>query len=1397
MPQQTHMPQPDLPQPHLSRWQPLRLGLINLFHYDSEEFHFRDGHLLLRGNNGTGKSKVLSLTLPFLFDAQIRPSRIEPDGDNTKKMAWNLLLDQHERRMGYSWVEFGRLDADGQARYLTLGCGMSAVAARSHVDSWYFVLPEARLNRDLWLMNPKRTVLTRDRLDTALQAQGGQLFRSARDYRRMVDEHLFQLGQVRYAALMDTLVQLRQPQLSRKPDESSLSLALTEALPPMPQELLIDVAQALTQLEEYRRELREYSALEQIVSQFSHRYQRYAATQLRRQARQIRQAQTQFDNASRALNEQRQALQTAQAAETRASADQRQADTQLTACRTRLDTLRSDPAMADAHTLNQASQQAALRLKDAHRAQEQARARQNQSAQEQAAAQGRKDQLEQANQALADLRTRADRAAEPAGLLAVYRDSPLAGANDAGPDARLLESAREELLRARDLRQDQIQAIQQRCQAVAQAVTRLRDAGRHHDQRRDEQREAADRREHADAQAEATGRQLLQDWQQHLDDLRQLRIADSDLVIQSLEAWTLSLQGDNPARQALLQAQQAASQRLARHQAHLRTQQLALQQEQTDLQAERTALETGSDPTPARPAWQATAKRSTRPGAPFWQLVDFRPGLAAAQCAGLEAALQAAGLLDAWVGPDGTLQDAQGAPMDHDAWWQARPARTPPLSDWLIPAGPDDLPPDEATRQAARHMPALLSGIACGPQDDPAAEAWVSPGGRFRLGPLTGFWQKPSAEHIGHAARTAARQRRLRQLGAWLDELADRLDALAQQAAQCQQDQRQAAHEWQTAPSDEALRAAHIQAAASAREYAAAQERLRQAAQQRQQADDALAQTRLSLQQDAHDLRLPDNEPALQDVARHLRDFADLVAPLLAGWHARRQADGEWQQQARRAAQAAADSAEAREYAAESESLAQQAQVHLETLQASIGIQVRELQRRLREAADATHQAEQHLRQSGVTLQQAVETRARAEQQTEAAAGHLEHCSQHRQHTVDMLRGFARTGLLAAALPDQALPQQDAWSLDATLTLARRCEQSLRDIPDDDPAWAKIQADISRDYTDLGRALTALNHQAQAETSDFGLVVHIIYRNRPEQPDQLEAHLKSEIAQRQELLNAHERKVLETHLQTEISSTIQRRLRDAERQIQAINQELHQRPTTTGVRFRLRWEPLPEGADGAPVGLAAARRQLLNTSTDLWTAEDRRVVGEMLQQRIDAERSRNDMALGAGLLEQLSRALDYRHWHRFRVERWNGRWQPLSGPASSGERALGLTVPLFAAVSSFYAQSPLAPRLVLLDEVFAGIDDDARAHCWALIREFDLDFVITSEREWACSAELPGVAIAQLQRHEEIDAVHVSRWAWDGRTRRREVDPNRRFPPALETPVPAATPDVSHHDGTG
>jgi uncharacterized protein (TIGR02680 family) len=1367
-----------LPRPHLPRWQPLRLGLVELFHYDSEEFWFRDGHLLLRGNNGTGKSKVLSLTLPFLFDAQLKPARIEPDGDPGKKMAWNLLLGRYERRMGYAWIEFGRVDADGTAHFLTLGCGLSATAARPQVDSWFFLLEGSRIGQDFWLIGPTRVVLTRERLRDTLEPLGGQLFSTAAEYRRAVDERLFHLGPVRYAALMDTLIQLRQPQLSKKPDEANLSQALTEALPPLPTDLLADVADALSRLEEDRRELAEYEALERAVGQFSQRYRRYAATQARRKARDLRSAQTGFDNASRELNESRAALAHAEAAETEAIAQLETADAALATARLRQEALLNDPAMAGAKQLDNAEREARRRQEDAAKAAQALGDAQIRLTREQQGSRQRDERTEQAASVLATRRQQAVQDAAEAGLERALAANPLVAAEVATLEPPAAQAAQDTLRRAVTLRREQTALLLQRCDTVERTAETHARAQEQRDLCRDEADDAAARRAAADDAVAAQAQALLDAWQDHLDGLRELHVPDAPAVLDRLAAWACEPQGQNPAHAALLSAQQASADRLAQRQADLEAQRRILEEEEQALQAERVRLDRGEDAQPPAPHWRAESLRIGRAGAPLWRLVDFRSGLADAERAGVEAALQAAGLLDAWVTPEGALLGTDGASLPHDTQWLARPPQPRSLADWLLPASNGTIAPEVVRR--------LLEGVACAPQDAPAAEAWVSPDGRFRLGALAGAWAKPSAEFIGYAARAAARARRLQKIAERLAELAADAAALTQSFTRLAAARQQAAQEWERTPGDDALRGAHAQAIACAREYDAARLRLDQAERRWREAAQIWEQAQQALARDAEDLALPTARQMLASITLALQTFGDTVHALATAARELRDAMAELAQQRAREQEAAAAAQDATEHAAERMALAEEAQIHWQTLRESIGAEVDDVRQRLAEARSAVTTGQQRLKEQHEARRLAGESRAQAGQKALSAAATLDERTTARQHAVAQLQGFAATGLLATALPEAELPPlEPPWTIEPALTLARRAEQALSDVKDDDEAWSRVQSQVSQDFTELGRALSALSHQAQAETSDHGFVVRIVYRNRSERPDQLGEQLAAEIAQRRELLTAGEREVLENHLQAEIAAAVQKLLREAERQVDAINTELHKRPTSTGVRFRLQWQTLPEGADSAPVGLEAARRRLLNTSTDLWTAEDRRVVGEMLQQRIAAERSRADAEQGGSLQEQLARALDYRRWHRFRVQRWqDGQWRALSGPASSGERALGLTVPLFAAVSSFYSQagSALAPRLVLLDEAFAGIDDAARAHCWALVREFDLDFVITSEREWACSAELPGVAIAQLQRREGVDAVHVSRWVWDGRARRREDDPDRRFPPTSSAP---------------
>lgn len=1380
----TPTPRTALPVPSLSRWQPLRLGLVELFHYDSEEFWFRDGHLLLRGNNGTGKSKVLSLSLPFLFDAQLKSSRIEPDGDSTKKMAWNLLMGKHDRRIGYTWLEFGRLDGDGQPRYLTLGCGLSAHAARAQVDSWFFLLHGRRVGQDLWLMNPARVVLTREHLREAL-GDDGQVFETATAYRRAVDEHLFQLGAGRYAALMDTLIQLRQPQLSRKPDERSLSDALTEALPPLSDELLGDVADALNRLEEYRRELEEYESLFRTVGQFNQRYGRYAATQSRRHARSLRSAQTGFDQASRTLNEQRLALASSRQEEEQASQALQQALDALGTARLRLDALLNDPGMADARSLDRARDDARQRRQDHERAVQQHQQRCQRHETEQQRLHEALRLGEEARSALKARQHETRLSSDATGLRREFDNNPLSREETLlGPEAAA--GAARQLENAASLRREHIGLIEKRWRETEDARHAQQRAQTHHDQCADEFMGATEARDQADAAIESECVALIEAWQSYLLQLRQLKVADTDDTLNALSAWAPRIQGENPARQALLAALQGFQQAHARRQMAIENQLALLQQDEGKLLEERQALQEGEQLPPPRAPWRQTAPvaQSADPvGAPLWQLIDFHPDVPDTARAGLEAALQASGLLDAWVLPDGRLMDAaQTSLLSDELQWTIRPVQPTSLADWLHPvSNVTDSGTNTSTIVPANVVERLLQGVHCAEQDDPAREAWLSPTGAFRLGALSGQWQKAQAQFIGYAAREASRQRRLHDINEALRQIGQQRTELEKAGVELATRQQQASDEWQQAPEDGALREAHLQALAASRFHEQARQRLTLATENLQTALSRLAQCREQLETDAADLKLPATLTGLRDSETALRAFIDHVQTLLLAAHQHHARQEDHQRQAQREAQTRLDVEEATEHRLSRQQLAEQAAIQLATLEECLGAQVEELQRQLAQARQAVTRQEQAERQHQQSLRQAAEQRARLEQLHETAESLLAERTRERQEAIGQWQRFAATGLLAMALPEADQPSQASpWTIEPALSLARRTEQALSDIRDDDDAWRRIQNQVSVDYTELQRGLAALGQQAQSETTDFGMVVSIIYQNRPERPDQLATRLAGEIALRRETLTASEREILENHLQAEIASTIQRLLREAEHQVQAINDELDKRRTSTGVRFRLQWETLPEGEDeGAPVGLKAARQRLLNTSADLWGAEDRQVVGEMLQGRIMAERNRGDDTPGISLQAQLARALDYRRWHRFRVQRWDGQWRPLSGPASSGERALGVTVPLFAAVSSFYSRAdyPHAPRLVLLDEVFAGIDDAARQHCWALIREFDLDFVITSEREWACSAELPGVSIAQLQRHEHIDAVHVSRWTWDGLSRRREEDPDRRFPP--------------------
>ncbi|MBP0456476.1 TIGR02680 family protein [Streptomyces montanisoli] len=1375
-----------LPVPDRTRWQPQRIGLVDLFYYDVEEFPFRDGRLLLRGNNGTGKSKVLALTLPFLLDGDLSSHRVEPDADPKKRMEWNLLLGgehPHPERLGYTWIEFGRVDESGTPHYTTLGCGLKAVSGRGIARHWFFVTDQ-RIGLDpaeggLRLLDSTGAAITRDRLAEALAGRG-MVHDSARAYRRAVDEALFGLGEQRYAALIDLLVQLRQPQLSKRPSEKALSQALTESLPPMDQAVISDVAEAFRSLDEEKEQLTAMTDAERAASTFLAHYRRYAQVAARRKARAPRTQHSRYESLRGELNTAEQDHDAAGAALAEAETRLRELDERRTGLRARDEALRAGPEMRSARELEQAADLAGRTAQDAERAEaDRVRAvdEQTRYAARLGAARSRADSAQRTRDAALD-RAAEDAAAALLGREHTQRVAAVLAAEETEATEATEATAQRNAADATGRRLRSVTLVEERLATAQESVRTLERARR----RLEDADAGLARRAELSAEAEeaavAEGGSYLAAVREHFAACTLLHPADVEGTLDELARWVGTLAGAEPAREAAGAAASRAGSALAGRRAALDMSRRSARDRADGLRVESAELEAGGQRAPRAPYTRSAESRQGRPGAPLWRLVDFTASaeLTADQCAGLEAGLEASGLLDGWVAPDGTVAAA--------GTWDTlvtvgAPVAGPSLADVLNAAVDRSDPAAAAVPDEL--VSALLAGIGLLGADGelPTDGSWIASDGRYRIGALTGTWSKPAAEYLGEGAREQARRARLAAIDAELTALTDQLDELDAQSEAVEADVRVLAAE-QALPDDSALRGAHASVAAAQVEHHRAAERRTAADREAAGAAGEADRVGMELRSLADELGLPATAEGLREVRDALSAYREALAALWPAAREHRAARGALAAEEGDHARAAEHAAELAERSRTAAREAVRAGERHGTLQATVGTAVAELQRRLAEVGTALRTCEEDERTTRGEQNAATGRRAAADALRARVRDEIEDTVRTRAEAIEALRRFAATGLLAVALPGLA-HSGESWAPEPAVRLARTVERELESVDDSDAAWERVQRRVTEELKDLSDALARHGHTAAARMLEDGLVVDIVFQGREHAVPDLADALAAEVADRQMLLSAREQEILENHLITEVAGTLQELVGAAEQHVLGMNRELHDRPTSTGMLLRLVWRP----ARDAPAGLATARDRLLRQSSDAWTAADRSALGDFLQAQID--RARTDDPAGTWM-EHLTTALDYRSWHEFGIERHqHGKWLSATGPASGGERVLSVSLPLFAAASSHYASAgnAHAPRLVTLDEAFAGVDDDSRAKSLGLLAAFDLDVVMTSEREWGCYPQVPGLAIAQLSRVDEIAAVLVTRWEWDGHHRTRTDAPS-----GVVSPRPATLGDL-------
>ena len=1183
------------------------------------------------------------------------------------------------------------------------------------------------------------------------------MFEAVGLYRRAVNDALFHLDDYRYSSLVNLLIQLRRPQLTRRLHEEDLSGALSEALPPVSPGVILEVAEAFRNLESDRNTLEFFKTAINAVEQFLTGYRSYAQVAAKRRADRVRIAQDEYEAQMTEILASEADCNRSLAELTRLKTEIEHLSSEQHALAAEITVLQQSPQMKDAYALERAHHEAREKRKEADSARMELTH----------GVQARKARAEEHVRAIATFeqhQTRltnatkvAAQTALAAGLESIHRE--FIALFDVGPSAHesSWKQARERIEAAIQAQMEKIEHIRQQNNRMAVLGSEIQQSIALKDQLSgllDDARERlnAAQQEHTSATTSFLG--AADDWRANLTELR---LPFEDAFLSAVTEWCESPQSFSPFDAAVRKAVEEVARNFVEQRVHLRHRQTIEMTELDQLKEERERLASGEHTSAPRPHARTEGVRTGRPGAPLWLLCDFADGLDMASQAGLEAALEASGLLDAWVTPSGELQNRE----KHDAVLVAANTPLPPddahLGTMLVPC----ISPPDVDDQVPPYVVAdILRHIGAKPN---VGQTWVSTEGRWQNGPLIGRWSKPAAEHIGQTARETVRHRRIAELDAAIVEAQARLDSVLMSIDQLDQHERVARSEADAAPIDDHLRAAYEQAVAVAREVDGLRSRSTKAEEHRTDKRSQLDQATQSRDCAAVDLGIAkwiDSLDSLEDGLSSYRTALSVFWPTMESFldagRATETRGRTWKKQ--KLARAGSKKSQAGWNAPPSPlksattSCYRRGAAHID--------QVLQQLDEARQRLDDFHKQEDEARHRHHDAELAV-TRLdeRLRNLTEMLSGQIDR----RDNAASSLRAFAGTRLLHLAVPDITDEDAPAWSTERAVEVARQLASKLDSIESDDPIWEYLQKSVPSQFNELMQTLSAQDCQPTATFRDDVFVASALFAGQECTIEDLRQILSNEVTARQVLLNSREREILENHLVGEVPSHLHELLNAAEEQVQQINLELENRPMSTGMKLRLMWRLVEDG----PSGLPEVRRRLIR-SRDTWSPAERQMLGAFLQQQIHDVRSQMESGTWQ---EALVEALDYRKWHRFGIERYqDGVWKRLTrrthGTGSGGEKAIALTLPHFAAAAAFYRTAdPLAPRLILLDEAFVGIDADMRAKCMGLINTFDLDFVMTSEREWGCYQTLPGIAIYQLSTRPGIDAIGLTRWVWNGRQR--------------------------------
>lgn len=1336
-----------------NRWQMNRIGFVNFWLYDDQDFHFADGKLLLRGANGSGKSITTQSFIPFILDGNTRPERFDPFGSRDRRLDYYLIgVQERDEATSYLYLEFKK---EGSELYRTIGIGLRAQKGKN-ISFWGFCLKDGRrIGYDFFLYKEIGTTkLPLTKVELKKEIEEDCFAENNRTYMEIVNRYLFGFQQIeQYDQFIRLLIKVRSPKLSKEFAPSKVYEILNSSLQTLSGEDLRAMVDAMEKMDEIYSRLESYKEGFKDAGIIKVEYDRYNQYMLGKKAAFYQEKKETAKNAAKLSEQLNQEIE--QLNET-VKTDHWQL-TEYRNERTQLHLQKN--ALQDVNLVRAAQSHQQL--------QEEIADTRNELAGVEVQLEGIIELREEKYRQLRHEETQfEERKKELSDLLKELNEIQKTLQLD-GHKAYVQEVVNLPGKQYHQSFQDQVVYIKKQIQDSIQALKQQEDAEVEYSLKEEEWQSATVETEQAFSQVERS-RRMEDDERDRL--IEAFYIYEKNCTLLGLDPVTLQhitkivqhYQGmteDKELTELLNQQLTLLHRPMEEEQLRLRHTISLHQKEYEAAKRELDLLRAMKEPVPSRKITTVACREALAaagiPFCSFYEVVDFADGISAAQAALLEDQLADSGILDALVVTSDYYNQAiqvLGNQSDQILRYSLDEENHPefPL---LKPAGISS-----AFDKAAK---AILRMITTEEEDHTCLT--LNTDGTYYHGLIRGH--SMTSQETGYIGVAARAQKRLDMIATQEQVVAQweqRIEQTRQELTGMNEQIELLLEEFRHLPQTQDL----IQALAIVMEC-------ENTYQQFKNISDRLEKEKIRLHEILHQKRqvvllatkglpyprkLDQYEEVWEAIDRYERLLGELERLEAEIIHARTLV--RWSKDEIDRLEEQTDKSYLR---------IEQIRVRLEKKVQEIAAVEEVLNKpKNKELARKLMQMEERLKVLQDSIEQLSGSVSAMTERMANKSAELEQLSHQQEELAAALR-------IAYQCYEEELHLGYVIALehrspDEVLKEALACIRETDRIRNTDEMFNSLNRNYSQHSSHLTAYQPKIEECFESIPNFISKRYNIRFTWNGQQLSLYEFHklLRSTIEETQLLIQEEDRKLFEDILADTLVQKLNYRIMESRRWIRNMSYLMSEMDTSMGMNFALDWRGKTK-SDEQELDTAELEK-LFSRDRALLTNEDREKVSKHFRMQIQsAKRIVEENGQTVNYADLVQDALDYRQWFEFRMyyKRKGKEKKELTNTAfnqfSGGEKAMSMYVPLFAAVSAQYQMAEeSSPYIVALDEAFAGVDEKNIGTMFELVETLKFGYIMNSQALWGCYETVKSLSICELLPSEERDMVTVIPYHWNG-----------------------------------